>query len=177
MPKSITVPLTVTLGDAEPDTLVERAVAQYDPDLSVGRVLKAEKSDHYSLALAYPARRVDITKGMDGRRDFAEDDVIEKACWGFMAQGGVVGLMHRPGTEGHGIVVENYIYRNSSPWEITDARGDLVVIEKGDWLQGIVWDDPTWPFVENLIFNGLSPQGKGKRTKTPSEASLASLRS
>lgn len=138
------------------------------PDVAFG-VVKTAGERRYTLGLAYPANRPDVGKAADGFRDFVSERVLEDAAWSYLRKGAGVGLHHAHGTDGHGTVVESYLYRGPD-WRVGDT-----VIKAGDWLLGVVWDEQTWPSVKSRELNGLSPQGKAAR-RTPSPESLAQLR-
>ena len=114
-------------------------------------VVKAAADQQYTLGVAYPAREI------DAHRDYASVDDVEKAAWRFLAKGGKVGLMHRPGTAGAGVVVESYIYR-FDPVEYNGQR-----IEPGDWLLGVLWSDPAWADIKAGRITGFSIQGLAVR--------------
>jgi hypothetical protein len=133
-------------------------------------VVKSEPERRYTLGVAYFANKPDVGVAADGFRDFAGTVAVEQAAWDFMRKGAQVGLWHDKGTEGHGTVVESYIYRGPD-WSMGDT-----VVKAGDWLLGTVWDEETFPLVKAGLINGYSPQGSGKR-RTPSAEALAQLRS
>lgn len=111
----------------------------------------------YVLAIAYqagPDQR--IQTGADGARDYFSPDELEAAAWGFM-RSLEIGLFHIDGTEGHAQVVESYIYRGPD-WEV---NGEIV--HAGDWLLGLILDEPAWEMYQNGEITGLSPQGSAKR--------------
>lgn len=144
-------------------------------ELAACQVLKKSEERRYTLGLAYPANRPDVGLAADGFRDFAPTDVLENAAWSFLRKGGGVGLHHQKGTTGHGEVVESYLYRGPD-WCITAPDGSDQVIKSGDWLIGVVWDEPTWASIKAGEINGFSPQG-GARRRLPSAEALANLRS
>lgn len=134
-------------------------------------VVKASAERRYTLGVAYPANRPDVGRAADGFRDFAGPDVLEDAAWSFMRKGAAIGLHHADGTEGHGQVVESYVYRGPD-W----PQPNGYVVKAGDWLLGVVWDAETWPLVKSGHIQGFSPQGAARR-RTPSAEALAQLRS
>jgi hypothetical protein len=134
-------------------------------------VLKSDAERRYTLGLAYPADRADVTVALDGFRDFVGKDALEQAAWSFLRKGARVGLHHQDGTEGHGTVVESYIYRGPD-W----PQPNGYIVKANDWLIGVIWDEPTWQAIKGGEFNGFSPQGRARR-RTPSAKALASLRS
>lgn len=112
----------------------------------------------FTLSVAYFAgQRDEITKGADGFRDYFSADELERAAHAYLAKSPEVGLFHLDGTEGHGEVVESYIYRGPD-WQIGD-----VLVKSGDWLLGIVWDEPSWTLIKNGKARGMSPQGRARR--------------
>lgn len=139
------------------------------------KALRMEPEQHYTLGLSYPANRVDRQIAADGYRDFATPEVLEQAAWNFMRKSLKIGLLHHKGTDGHGEVVESYIYRGPD-WEMTTPSGQKTMIKAGDWLLGVIWDDPTWDAIKRRKLTGLSPQAKVRRRK-PSAEALAALRS
>jgi Putative phage serine protease XkdF len=141
------------------------AKATWDGETARIDVLKAVASQRFTLSVGYPAELADFQKARDGHRDFANRDEVEKAAWGYMRNGAKVGLLHGDGTEGAGEVVESYIYRADADWVIGDQ-----IVKSGDWLVGIVWDEPTWAEIEAGRLNGTSLQGSGaRRAPSPSD--------
>lgn len=134
-------------------------------------VVKSTPERRYTLGVAYPANRADVGVAADGFRDFAGPEALEAAAWSYLRKGGSVGLHHADGTEGHGTVVESYLYRGPD-W----PQENGYVVKAGDWLLGVVWDEETWPLVKSGAIRGFSPQGAAKR-RTPTPEALAALRS
>jgi hypothetical protein len=133
-------------------------------------LLKASAERRYSLGVAYPANRADVAVGMDSHRDFVGASALEEAAWSFLRKGATIGLHHQDGTEGHGVVVESYL------WPADDwPQPNGYVVRKGDWLVACVWDEPTWALIKSGKITGFSPQGKAARRR-PSPAALAALR-
>lgn len=139
------------------------------------KALRVQPEQRYTLGLAYPANRADRKVAADGFRDFAPPEVLERAAWNYMRKSLRVGLLHHKGTDGHGEVVESYIYRGPD-WEVTTPSGQKTMIKAGDWLMGLIWDDPTWDAIKRRRLTGLSPQAKVRR-RIPSAETLAGLRS
>ena len=71
-------------------------------------------------------------------------------------------------------MVESYIYRGPD-WVIKSAAGSECTVQSGDWLMGIIWDDPSFTAIKEGRATGVSMQGKVKR-RTPSPLDLANLR-
>lgn len=141
-----------------------------DAEKSVAvEVFKSEPERRYTLGLAYGANLPDVGKAADGYRDFVGTAALQDAAWSFMRKGALIGLHHQEGTEGHGKVVESYL----SPVDWTAPTG--FVVKAGDWLLGVVWDEPTWELIKSGQINGYSPQGSARRRKPAPEA-LAQLR-
>ena len=124
------------------------------------QLLKASHERRYTLGVAYGANLVDAGVAADGHRDFASPDAVEQAAWAFMRKGAHVGLHHEDGTEGHGTVVESYVYRGPD-W----PQDNGVVVKSGWWLIGVVWDEPTWAAVKAGLVGGFSPQGTAVRRR------------
>ena len=139
------------------------------------KAVEVNPKQRFTLGLAYPANRADRAVAADGFRDFAPPQVLENAAWNYMRKSLRVGLLHKRGTEGHGEVVESYIYRGPD-WEVTTPSGEKAMIKAGDWLMGVIWDVPTFDAIERGKLTGLSPQAKVRRRK-PSAEALANLRS
>lgn len=137
-------------------------------------VVKSDDEQRFTLGLAYGMNLPDVGKAADGFQDFAGERVLEDAAWSYMQKSREIGLHHQDGTEGHGHVVESYIYRGPD-WHLQAADGSHVVIKAGDWLLGVQWDPQTWAAVKKRELNGFSPQGKARR-RTPSADALANLR-
>lgn len=123
----------------------------------LGTILREAADKQYTLGVAW-STEPDKRPAMDGHRVKIAPDVLERTAWNFMRQR-KVGLFHQDGTEGHGEVVESYIYRGPD-WELTDAYGEKQLIRSGYWLVGILWDDPAWGLIKRRkLVKGLSPQG------------------
>lgn len=140
-----------------------------------GVVLKADDEKRFLLTVAYPAMKADVTVAMDGFRDVAPAPVVELAAWNFMRKGARIGMWHEPGNEGCAETVESTIYRGPD-WVLTADDGSEQVIKAGDWLLGLVLDEPTWAMYKSGQIGGVSPQGTAKRRK-PTGDDLAGLRS
>jgi hypothetical protein len=127
-------------------------------------VCKSEEQQ-FVLGIAYQAGPDPrIAKGVDGGRDWFEPAELEKACWSLARNGPRAGLFHVDGTDANGgaaTIVENYIYRNPAPWELS---ADLVV-KQGDWVVGGVLNDQAWSLYKAGRLNGWSPQGQARRIR------------
>lgn len=139
-------------------------------DGEAGVLVKAEDERRYTLTVAYPADRADVAVAADGHRDFASKAAVEDAAWNYLRKGGKVGLWHADGTEGAGEVVESFIWPGDD-W----ATKTGYVVKAGDWLVGIVWDEPSWEMVKAGKIGGVSMQGSAKR-RTPTAEAIAALR-
>lgn len=140
--------------------------AQLAAALTRRPMVKAQSSEErYVLGVAHPAGwRDTIGKGLDGHKDFMSESAVEKAAWGYLADGQQIGLNHVDGTIGHATVVESYVYRGPD-WTVTDTLGNSQTIRKGDWLIGAVLDEPTWAEYKAGRFSGWSVQGSGRRLR------------
>lgn len=154
--------VTVTVDTDEPEV----AKTTWDGETTSQLLLKATEERRYTLSVGYPADLADAAVARDGHRDFASAEEIEKAAWAYLESAREVGLRHANGTEGAGRVVESYIW----PGDDWDANGQ--VVKKGDWLIGIVWDEPAWQDIKKGLINGTSMQGRASR-RNPSPADMA----
>lgn len=115
------------------------------------QVVKREDEQRYTLGVAYPANRI------DAHGDYTTAAELERAAWQFMRRVQMgkagIGLMHQPGTDGAGTVVESYIYRGPT-WQIGEQ-----VVEPGDWLLGVIWDEMAWARIRRGEITGYSIQG------------------
>lgn len=120
----------------------------------------ADQPQRYILAIAYKAGLDPrITKGADGGRDYFTAEELEKAAWSYLANGSPqVGIGHLDGTTGAATVVESYVWRGPD-WDF----GDGLVVTKGDWLIGMILDEPAWALAQQGKLSGLSPQGTARR--------------
>ncbi len=125
-----------------------------EPELQ--SLLRAEPEKKYTLAVAW-GLDPDKKPAADGHRVVISPDVLERTAWDFMRKRRV-GLYHQDGTEGHGEVVESYIYRGPD-WTLEDISGTKQIIRAGFWLVGNVWDDSAWSLIKRGFLDGLSPQG------------------
>lgn len=120
----------------------------------------------YVLGIAYQAGPdPKIKKGLDGRRDWFSEVELEKAAFGFLANGPVAGLFHADGTAGAAQIVESYIYRGPN-WPVTGPDGAVTVVKAGDWLVGAILSPEAWDLYKRGKITGWSPQGTA-RLKTP----------
>jgi hypothetical protein len=147
--------------------------APWDGESVAGVVVKADLTRRYTLMMGYPAYKADTAVAQDGYRDFAGEEAVEDAAWAFM-KSRQVGLFHEDGTEGAGDVVESYVYRGPD-WTIKAADGSEQVIKAGDWLVGVVWNEPSWQGILDGRIGGGSMQGKARR-RIPAAEALAGLR-
>lgn len=138
-------------------------------------VVKSLEEQRYTLTVAYPAYKPDVGIAQDGFRDFASAQAVEKAAWSYLQESPNVGLWHENGTDGSGRVCESYIYRGPD-WTIQAVDGSEQIIKSGDWLMGIIWDEPSWQLVKSGLIGGVSPQGHARR-KIPDRESIERLRS
>ncbi|MCS7296113.1 MAG: XkdF-like putative serine protease domain-containing protein, partial [Dehalococcoidia bacterium] len=128
-----------------------------DPDdLAAGLVrvdvrhkfLRSVPEKRYTLSVAYPLREADAHGDA-----VASLDEMERMAWEYLTHSRRIGVEHEDGTDGAGTVVESYIYRGPR-WEVNGQ-----VVEEGDWLLGVVWDEPTWERIKRGELVGLSWQG------------------
>lgn len=161
---------TVTAGELSDALDADEVVAKG----AVGcDVVKMVEERRYTLGVACAALRPDVAKGMDGFRDVATPEQVEKMAWAFAARNRRVGLYHSRRSDAD--VVESYIYRGPD-WAITAADGTTRVVKAGDWLLGMIWPPEDWAAIKAGRVNGLSRQGRGKRRRLSPDV-LASLRS
>jgi hypothetical protein len=156
------------------DTGEHAAKATWDGKGVAGVVVKSAPERRFTLTLAYPANKADVSVAADGHRDFASAEAVEDAAHAFMKSPSI-GLWHQDGTDGAGTVVESYIWP-ADDWTVKAADGTEQTIRKGDWLLGIVWSEDTWPLVKEGHIGGVSMQGAARRRQASPEA-LAALRS
>ena len=150
---------------------VEYHVVHQPQVTATGIVVKEGLEDRFLLTVAYPAWKADPSMAADGHRDFASDEVIEKAAWRFMLKGAKLGMWHQDGQDHCATVVESYIYRGPD-WMQDDGQ----VVCKGDWLLGTILQPETWSLYKAGLIGGMSPQGAASRGE-PSAETLARLRS
>jgi hypothetical protein len=156
------------------DTGEHAAKATWDGESVAGVLVKASDERRYTLTVAYPADRADVGVAADGHRDFASKAAVEDAAWNYLIKGGKVGLWHADGTDGAGQVVESYVYRGPD-WALDVGGVAEYVVKSGDWLVGIVWDEPSWELVKAGKIGGVSMQGSARR-RTPTAEAIAALR-
>lgn len=153
----------------------ETPVTKGEGEVPECAVLKAVEEERYLLLVAYPAWKADVTKGLDGMRDFGSDKVIAHAAWSFMRKGAKLGLFHEEGYEAAAECVESYLWPCDEPWVMKAADGTTQTVNKGDWLIAAKLTPPAWALYKAGIIGGASVQGKAAR-RVPSAESLAQLR-
>lgn len=168
---------TTTVVDDGKDTPAVKAT--WDGETIATRVLKSEPERRYTLNVIYPADKADVSKALDGHRDFASKAVVEDAAWNYMRNYREVGTFHAAITgtgepSGAAEVVESYIYRGPD-WAIKGADGLEMVVKSGDWLGGFIWTPEAWQAIKEGKIGGISVEG-GARRRKPSPAALANLR-
>lgn len=173
MAKNINLRIIVENGDSQPR--VGYASEEWQGQGLAGVVVKEAEESRYTLTVAYPVNKPDVGLARDGHRDFAGEQAIEKAAWTYLHDSPNVGQWHEEGTDGAGTVVESYIWRFDDQ-VIKAVDGSEYTITKGDWLVGIVWDDPAWQNFKSGKATGVSMQGKATR-RAPSPDSVMKLRS
>lgn len=142
------------------------------------RVVKTTDDRRYTLGVAYPAMKADVSTAADGFRDFVSPETLEKTAWDWMTNHRAINLFHKSGDsfDGHGTVVESYIYRGPD-WHVpSPVNGSTYAIKAGDWLLGAVWDSYGWTLVKSGLVNGWSPEGTASRIAVDQER-LSQLRS
>ena len=159
-------------------TVLMRVNKEAGTDLAACRVVKASEERRYTLGVAYPAMKADVSRAADGKRDFVSPEVLEKTAWSWMAKHRDINLFHRSdeASTGHGTVVESYIYRGPDWVQDSPVDGKPYVVKAGDWCLACVWDEFGWALVKAGLVNGWSPEGTARRS-TPSPERLALLRS
>ena len=154
------------------------AVKEADPEVApdaMWQVIKARPERQFTLGLAYPAWRPDVSRAADGYRDFVSADVLEKTAHTWLHKYGDVNLHHQEGTLGHFTPAESYIWR-APDWTLeSPVDGSRITIKSGDWLLGGYWDDHAWGEVKAGRVNGWSPEGGAHRVR-PTTERLAQLR-
>ena len=161
---------------AELVKIAQKQVSPSEPITEARNLVFKSNSDlRVTTGLAYPHNRPDVSTAADGFRDFVSKDVLREAAWSWLTKNRSVGLRHADDTEGHGTVVESYLWPGAD-WLVKASDGSEHVIREGDWLCSVRWDEPTWNLIKSGELNGFSPQGAAKR-RTPSPETLASLRS
>lgn len=131
---------------------------------SARAIAKSAEPQRYCLGIAYQAGPDPlIAKGQDGGRDFLTAAELEKAAFEFMRNGPRIGLFHLDDTDPDisATVVESYIYRNETPWDL----GDGLTVRKGDWLLGAILSPKAWVMKERGLITGWSPQGVARRRR------------
>lgn len=142
----------------------------WDEETVKGILVKSVDERRYTLCCAYPADKADVATAADGHRDFASKSALEDAAHNFLRKGGKIGLHHADGTDGAGETVESYLW----PGDDWTSPGGYVV-KNGDWMLGVVWDEPSWDLVKAGKIGGVSMQGSARR-RVPTAEALANLR-
>lgn len=163
----------------QPDNL-ERVTIQVPDDAdAICSAIKSEAKLRYTLGVAYPAFSPDVAMAMDLHRDFASDETVRKAAWGYLADHRQIGLCaysaHVDPDMAAGTVVESYLYPSPDPWVIKAADGSEQTIMQGDWLLGVQWTPDAFAAIERGAVDGFSFVGQTQRRK-PDAESLARLR-
>jgi hypothetical protein len=142
--------------------------------MTKARVVEKSEANRFLLMVGYSPNRLPL-RGADGFLDVASPEVIEKACWRFMANGAGAGLMHKSGGEDAFRVVENSIYRGPD-WTLTATDGSTQTVRKGEWLIGVICSPATWDDYKKGVYGSGSLQGNAVRIPARPET-LASQRS
>ena len=130
------------------------------------------EEDRFVLGIAFKAgKHKGIRMGADGKKDYADTEVIEKAAWQYLREGREIGIEHADGTLGHAEVVESGIYRGPD-WIMKSVTGQNVTVNAGDWLIGMILDEPAWQLRKAGKLNGLSAQGRVRRRKSGTDGAL-----
>ncbi|MHB1472401.1 MAG: XkdF-like putative serine protease domain-containing protein [Dermatophilaceae bacterium] len=138
------LPSITTSPDPDDDELT--------PSLVVKALGMSDGEQRFSLAVAYPADRV------DGHGEYASPQTVEKAAWDYLAEHRQVGLFHADGIIGQGTVVESMVWRGPD-WALEATDGSTQLIKAGDWLLGTVWEPDAWRLIKSGRVNGMSIQG------------------
>jgi hypothetical protein len=141
---------------------VEEPDVQPDGEPVEKQLVSPENPKRFVLGVASAANRLPSRGASDGRRDWMPLDAVEQTAWNYVRKGRRIGFYHADGTEGHGEVVESYIYRGPD-WVTTDISGGEQVIKAGDWLLGAVLDEVGFNLVLQEKADGWSMDGTGLR--------------
>jgi hypothetical protein len=142
---------------------------------AIVNVIKATEERRYTLGVAYPANRPDVSVAKDGYRDFVSEEVLEQTAWNWMKEHRAVSLFHADDTMGHAQVVESYIYRGPDWHQLSPVDNKEYVVKAGDWMLGTIWDSHGWSLVKSGLVNGWSPEGGAKRGNASADK-IAALR-
>lgn len=122
-----------------------------------GRIVKADDWSTVYCVVAEPDWHENAGQIGDSLIDdrWASADEIQKAAWGFMANGALINKMHSS-MEPYGTVVENFI----AP---ADFNVDGEQIRKGSWVIAIQPNDEGRAAIEAGEFTGVSIEGIANR--------------
>lgn len=114
-----------------------------------GRIIKADKENHYITGIVYEPMEE------DSHGNYMTEEEITKAAYWFAKNGDKVDLQHSFEPLGTASVVENWVAK-------ADFKIDGEKIRKGTWLMTVEVSDPdVWENIEKGEITGLSMGGLG----------------
>ena len=122
------------------------------------RVIKSDDEKRLVFGWANVAVRVDGEQIVDLQDDAIDIEDLEKAAYGYVAEFGTAGEMHRRG--GVGRVVESIVFTK----EKASALGILPdALPQGWWIGFRITDDAVWEKVKNGEYSMFSIEGEAVR--------------
>lgn len=129
---------------------IKRDTVKMDMTKDNVKILKADDDKQIVIGIVLEPDSV------DSQGETVSADEIEKACYGFMLQDGVIGFQHA-GVAKDAHIVENYI----AP---IDFALNNSKVKKGSWLMGVyVGDKNIWRMIKDGEVTGFSIGGTGTR--------------
>jgi hypothetical protein len=154
----------IVLSLAHYNPALAKEIKPANTDLAACRVVKSSPERRFTLGVAYPAMKADVSRAADGHRDFVSAEVLEQTAWDWLTKYRDVNLFHKEGTLGHFTPTESYIWRGPN-WPIdSPVDGKPYVVKSGSWMLGGVWDELGWTYVKAGLVNGWSPEGGARRS-------------
>jgi len=138
--------------DAFLDAVEVKPISKRDPWLVGGKSADQARL-RYTLGAVY------VPNETDAHGDTISEEQLQASAWA--ALGTEVGLMHEPGTQGAGKVVESYIHRGK-PFTMKDVTGKEQEIPTGAWMMGVVWSEEAWKLILDGRITGYSLQGRAR---------------
>ena len=121
-------------------------------------VIKSDGDKRLVFGWASVAVRVDGEEIVDWQKDIIEIEVLEKAAYGYMAEFGIAGEMHRRG--GVGRVIESIVFTK----EKAAAPGiPPDIMPEGWWIGFQITDDVVWEKIKNGEYSMFSIEGTAVR--------------
>lgn len=121
-------------------------------------IVKSDGDKHQVFGWANVSVRVDGEQIVDWQQDMIDMDELEQAAYGYVAEFGTSGEMHRRG--GVGRVIESIVFTKQKAAALGIPEG---ILPEGWWVGFHITDDEVWEKIKSGEYSMFSIEGTGTR--------------